>query len=85
MNPAMVSPAVAASRGRSRSRGARPRWAAPTFRRAAVAAVAAAATPMAKPGAVQQDLEEIEISSHFMQFWKILAELLANIKPRLFN
>ena len=75
----MVSPSAAArgrSRGRSRSRGARPRWAAPTFRPAA-AAVRAAPTPcMAKP-AVQQELEEIEISSHFMQFWKMLEELLA--------
>ena len=76
----MASPSAAArgrSRGRSRSRGARPRWAAPTFRPAAAAAVRAAPTPcMAKP-AVQQELEEIEISSHFMQFWKMLEELLA--------
>lgn len=64
-NPAMVSPSAARgrSRGRSRSRGARPRWAAPTFRPAAAAAVRAAPTPcMAKP-TVQQELEEIEISS----------------------
>lgn len=64
----MVSPSAARgrSRSRSRSRGARPRWAAPTFRPAA-AAVRAAPTPcMAKP-TVQQELEEIEISSHFMQ------------------
>eukprot|EP00435_Cladocopium_sp_Y103_P068291 s673_g31.t1 len=96
MNPAMVSPASRAGRSRS-PRAPRPRWAAPTFRTAAVSAVRAAPTPglATKIGAVPQELEEIEISSESDSAGEVELgpqvvllvderERLRNVEPRRF-